>query len=452
LGTFSDITDRLRIEDRLRKSAESDSLTGLVNRHLFQERLQQAFSSTCFNKNLVTVFFMDLDGFKDVNDSLGHGVGDQLLCQVSERLLNAVRKDDVVARYGGDEFVVLLSTKDEESSVNKLASRIIEVIAKPYNIYEKDIYITASLGVAHGRHGESSPEELLKQADAALYQAKGLGKNNFQLFNNELDKEASDRLYLMNQLRSALLEERFYLVYQPQALVEDQQVIGFEALIRCKDEQSETIYPNDFIPLLEDSGLILEVGAWVIDEACRQMSLWQSQGIFPDNGYMSINVSPKQMLDESLIPSIVSACDKYQINSEQLIIEITESVIIDKPERVQTVMEQMRSIGVKLALDDFGTGYSSLSYLQRYPFNHIKIDRSFISNLLTDENDSKITKAIISLAQSLDFKITAEGVQDLETLNLLKEWGSDYYQGYYLAKPELCDEAEKYTHKITVIH
>jgi len=446
LGTFTDITDRLRIEDRLRQSAEYDSLTGLANRQLFQERLEQAFSSTCFNKDLVTVFFLDLDGFKDINDSLGHGVGDQLLCQVSERLLNAVRKDDVVARFGGDEFVVLLSTKGGGSDVNRLASRIIEVVAKPYKIYENDIYITASLGVAHGRHVESSPDDILKQADAALYQAKGLGKNNFQLFNNELDKEANDRIYLMNQLRSALLDDRFYLVYQPQALVNGQKVIGFEALIRCTDEQGGTIYPNDFIPLLEDSGLILEVGSWVIEEACRQMSLWQAQGVFPDEGFMSINVSPKQMLDESLIPTIVSTCDKYQINPEQLIIEITESVIIDKPERVQTVMEQMKSIDIKLALDDFGTGYSSLSYLQRYPFNHIKIDRSFISNLLTDENDAKITKAIISLAQSLDFKITAEGVQDLETLNLLKECGSDYFQGYYLAKPELSDEAIKYAH------
>lgn len=441
LGTFADITERLVHQERLRHVAEYDTLTGLANRNLFQDRLQQAFYASERDDSEVTVFFMDLDGFKDINDSLGHDTGDKLLQQVAERVLNTLRRNDTVARFGGDEFVVLLSHHDKESDVAGVATKIIEVIAQPFVIDGHNIYVTASIGIASGTSLNSSSEQILKQADAALYLAKAEGKNNFQLFNDELDREAKNRIHLANQLRIALQQEQFYLVYQPQAHIHDQRVIGFEALLRFKDDENNTVLPNDFIHILEESGMIIEVGKWVIEEACKQLRHWKNQKIFPEAGFLSINVSPKQLLDESILSVIINACNRYQIEPEQLVIEITESVLIDKPHRVQKAMSMLKDIGVKLALDDFGTGYSSLSYLQRYPFDHIKIDKSFVADLLTDENDAKITKAIIALAQSLSLEITAEGVTNLESLNILKNYGADYFQGYFLGKAEEANKA-----------
>ena len=434
LGTFADITERLLHQERLRHVAEYDALTGLANRNLFQDRLQQAFYNSDRDGLEVTVFFLDLDGFKDINDSLGHDAGDKLLQQVAERLLNALRKNDTVARFGGDEFVVLLSNTEKSNDKANVATKVIESIAEPYVIDNHDIFVTASIGIATGSHSDNSPEQILKQADAALYLAKAEGKNNFQLFNDDLDKEAKSRIQLANQLRTALKKERFFLVYQPQVVVSDQQVIGFEALLRFQDDHGDTVMPDDFIPILEESGMIIEVGKWIIEEACKQLRLWINAGEFPANGFLSINVSPKQLLDESTLSTIINASNKYQVNPEQLVIEITESVIIDKPNKVHKAMALLKSIGVKLALDDFGTGYSSLSYLQRYPFDHIKIDKSFVADLLTDENDAKITKAIIVLAQSLGLKITAEGVADAQSLDMLRSYGADYCQGYFLGK------------------
>ncbi len=440
LATVADITERLVHQERLRHVAEYDGLTGLANRNLFQDRLQQAFYASERDGSTITVFFLDLDGFKDVNDSLGHDAGDKLLQQVAERLLNTLRRNDTVARFGGDEFVILLSTTEKENNVAGVASKVIESIAKPYIVDHHDIYVTASIGIATGSGMDSSPEQILKHADAALYLAKAEGKNNFQLFNDELDKKAKCRIQLANQLRIALQKDKYFLVYQPQALINNQELVGFEALLRFKDDQGTVIAPNDFIPILEETGMIIEVGKWVLEEACKQLRLWQNQGLFPENGFLSINVSPKQLLDEAIISVILNACNKYQVNPQQLVIEITETVIIDMPLKVQRAMSLLKDIGVKLALDDFGTGYSSLTYLQRYPFDHIKIDKSFVANLLTDKNTAKITKAIIALAQSLGLKITAEGVTDPESLNLLKDYGADHYQGYFLGRPAKAED------------
>lgn len=443
LATFADITERLVHQERLRHVAEYDGLTGLANRNLLQDRLQQAFYSSQRDNVDVTIFFMDLDGFKDINDSLGHDTGDKLLQQVAGRLLNSLRRNDTVARFGGDEFVILLAHHDKELDVANVAAKMIESVAQPYLIDEHDIYVTASIGIATGNNENSSSEQILKQADAALYLAKAEGKNNFQLFNDELDKKAKNRIHLAKQLRIALQKKNFFLVYQPQAKIQDQSIVGFEALLRFKDEQNKTILPGEFIPILEESGMIIDVGKWIIEEACKQLRTWQDQGLFPEKGFLSINVSPKQLLDESILSVIINACNKYEIKPQNLLIEITESVLIDKPYKVQKAMSMLKNIGVKLALDDFGTGYSSLTYLQRYPFDHIKIDKSFVADLLTDENDAKITKAIIALAQSLSLKITAEGVADLDSLNILKNYGADYFQGYFLGKAEEADKAIK---------
>jgi len=440
LGTFADITERLLHQERLRHVAEYDSLTGLANRNLFQDRLQQAFYSSERSGSEVIVFFLDLDGFKDVNDSLGHPIGDSLLQQVSDRLLNVLKKNDTVGRFGGDEFVVLLSLTESKEDVTHIAKKVVDAIAEPFKINEHDIYITASVGIAMGTMPDSSPEQLLKHADAALYIAKNEGKNNFQLFNQQLDNKGKKRIALANQLRFGLKNNHFFLVFQPQAEIANQKLIGFEALLRFRGKNG-VVLPEDFIPILEETGMIIEVGKWIMEEACKQLRTWLNQSLFPEDGFLSINVSPKQLLDESIVPDIFNACQKYQIAPQQLVIELTETVIIDKPKKIKHTMESLKRIGVKLALDDFGTGYSSLSYLQRYPFDHIKIDKSFVADLLIDQNDAKITKAIIALAQSLGLKVTAEGVADIASLNKLKEYGADYYQGYFLSEPMAADHA-----------
>ena len=455
LATIADITERLLHQERLRHVAEYDNLTGLANRNLLQDRLKQAFYTAEREDAEVVLMFLDLDGFKDVNDSLGHGAGDLLLRQVAERLGNTLRRNDTVARFGGDEFVVLLSVKDQQDPC-LVAEKLIATISEPYFISDQEVQVTTSIGVARGKTHKTTPEKMLKQADAALYLAKKEGKNNYQCFSESLDKQEQQRIQLGQQLRSAMQKERFFLVYQPQASVADGSVVGYEALLRFTNDAGDIVSPQQFIPLLEDSGKIIEVGRWIIDEACKQLHLWQATGSFPENGFLSINVSPKQLLEESIISVILNACNKYQIQPQQLVVEITETAIIEKPQKVQKALQELKSIGVTLALDDFGTGYSSLSYLQNYPFDHIKIDRSFVADLLSDENDAKITKAMIALASSLGLKITAEGVADAQSLEVLKAYGANYYQGFFLGRPELARDAIQIAQKprnvIPILH
>jgi len=435
LGTFQDVTERLVHQEKLRHIAEYDALTGLANRSLFQNRLEQAFYRSERDNTQISILFLDLDGFKDINDTLGHDIGDLLLQQVAERLLNVLRRNDTVARFGGDEFVILLGDNEQANEINRVASKIIDIIAEPYQLDNNEAFVTISIGVANGTFISSSPKQILKQADAALYLAKREGKNNFQLFTTSIDSEAQQRIKLANQLRYAIANNRYQLHYQAIADIHTKNVIGFEALLRFKDNNGDTIGPTEFIPILEETGMMIDAGKWVIEETCRQLKQWQDAGGFPKNGFLSFNVSPKQLLDDSIVETIINACEMYAIEPHYLVMEITETVIISKPQKVEKVLDELKEFGIRLALDDFGTGYSSLSYLQKYPFNHIKVDRSFVEDLLTDKNDAAITKAIISLAQSLDLKVTAEGVFSDECLELLTEFGADHYQGYFLSKP-----------------
>ncbi|MBX2808393.1 MAG: EAL domain-containing protein [Cellvibrionaceae bacterium] len=443
LGTFQDVTERLISQERLRHIAEYDGLTGLANRHLFQNRLEQAFYTSERDGAIVSVLFLDLDGFKDVNDTLGHDVGDLLLQQVAERLLNALRRNDTVARFGGDEFVILLGLNENENVIASVAAKIIEAIGKPYKLNEQEVFVTVSVGIASGSHFNNSPKQILKQADAALYLAKREGKNNFQLFNAHISAQSQQRVRLANQLRYALAGNRYQLRYQPIADVATQEVIGFEALLRFVDDKGVVIAPAEFIPILEETGMMVEAGKWVIEEACKQLKQWQGNGHFPSEGFLSFNVSAKQLLDGSIVDTIINACHTYDINPHSLVMEITETVIITKSQQVEKILARLKAAGMRLAMDDFGTGYSSLSYLQKYPFDHIKVDRSFVEDLLDDENDAKITKAIISLARSLGLKVTAEGVSSHSVLERLKEFGADYCQGYFLGKPVAPKDAVK---------
>ena len=443
LGTVADITERLTYQEKLRRVAEYDALTGLANRNLFQDRLQQAFYTSERTNSQVVVMFMDLDGFKDVNDSLGHDSGDTLLKLVASRLLNELRSGDTVARFGGDEFVILLSDDNSDQYSDAIAAKIVNAIGKPYPIDGQDVFVTASVGIASGNHSDCSPEQILKQADAALYLAKGEGKNNFQVFNDALDQESKARIKLLNLLRVATQLKSFDIAYQPQANTKDKTVVGVEALLRYTDPSGNEIPISEIIPLLEESGLIIEVGKWVISQACKQHRSWLKAGVFSNVCTLSINVSPKQLLDESTIEAIIDSCQRYEL-SGRLIVEITESVLIDKPNKVKVALEKLKSAGITIALDDFGTGYSSLTYLQRYPFDHIKIDKSFVIDVADDESNAKITVAIITLAKSLGLKITAEGVSNAKSLAMLEYAGADFYQGFYLGKPMLPSQVENH--------
>lgn len=441
LATFADITERLLHEEKLRQLAEYDSLTGLTNRRLFQDRLQQAFYASERDGSVISIFFLDLDGFKDINDSLGHDAGDKLLEEVAQRLLDTLRRNDTVARFGGDEFVVLLGASEEKVDSMHVAQKILNVIAKPYEIFDQEVFITVSIGIAEGAHGTSSPNNLMKQADTALYLAKGEGKNNIQVFNKKLEEEAQTRVTLVNQLRQALKRNQFRLFFQPVADVKSQEVVGFEALLRFQDHNHQLVEPDVFIPILEDTGMIIDVGKWVIDRVCQQLHTWQSQSLFPEHGFLAFNVSPKQLLDDSIVDTILQACNRYHVNPHNLIMEVTETVIISQSNKVDKVLRDIKAIGLRLALDDFGTGYSSLSYLQKYPFDHIKVDKSFVDDLSPDSNDIEITRSIIALARSLKLKVTAEGVESAESLAVLSELGADFYQGYLLGKPAGVDDA-----------
>lgn len=435
LGTCHDVTERYINQEKLRHIAEYDNLTGLANRMLFLDRLQQAFFRSERDKSIVTVFFLDLDGFKDVNDTLGHDVGDMLLQKVAERLINTLRKNDTVARFGGDEFVVMLGHEEHLTELIVVAEKVIKCIAEPYVVEGHEIFITTSLGIAQGNNEQSSPDIILKNADFALYNAKKEGKNKYQVFNKALEIGSQQRVRLLNDLRTGLCRERFELHFEPICDGASLQIIGFEALLRFTDKEDNLIQPDDFIPLLEESNLIVEIGKWVITETCKHLANWQQAGVFPADGFVSFNVSANQMLDPELVPHISYTCEHYNINPTHLVMEMTESVIINKTWKVINLLNKLRQLGVRLALDDFGTGYSSLSYLQNLPFNILKIDKSFIDDWTDNSNDTKIVKAIIALANSLELMIIAEGVENVHAQKHVISLGAHLFQGYYVSKP-----------------
>ncbi len=435
LLTFTDITDAQKTTAQLTNVAHYDGLTGLANRLLFQDRVEQAFIVSEREGSQVCLFFLDLDGFKQVNDEHGHDSGDVILKLVAQRLLDVLRRNDTIGRFGGDEFVILLGHDDHETEIVTVAEKIINILAMPYTVNQKEATLTASIGIAQGSHRNSNPKKLLKQADSALYLAKNDGKNNYKIFDEKVDAEARMRSFLINQLRRGLKQSRFSLHYQPICTIETGEIIGFEALLRFTDVNNILIMPNDFIPILEETGIIVEVGEWVIHQVCEQIANWQIRDLFPENGYVSFNVSGKQLMGASLYKVIKAALEENQIKPEHLLLEMTETILIDNGERTLTLMNDIRNLGIRMALDDFGTGYSSLSYLQAFPCDYMKIDKSFVLNLDQKPHNQKITKAIVALAKSLGIKVIAEGVEEHNCLDLLADMHADFFQGYYLSKP-----------------
>lgn len=433
LANVQDITERKKTESRLQFLANFDALTELPNRSLYLDRLKVTIENCIRYSRLAAVIFLDLDGFKAINDTLGHSAGDQLIREVGRRLRRCVRKSDTVARLGGDEFTVLLSNVSGVSNVEYVAQKIIQVVAEPMEISGQDVNITTSLGITLCPLDDNdTAETLIRQADSAMYRAKASGKNTFEFYHASLAAGELRHLELMNELKLALSRNEFELYYQPRVNLGTQKVIGAEALLRWKHPQLGFVSPVEFIPLLEANGHIKEVGAWVLSEACRQLQKWYKQG---HELRLSINVSARQFEKGIFSTQLQQHIQQLGIPPALLEIEITEGFLISQTEQAAETLNRLKAIGVKISLDDFGTGYSSLAYLKQLPIDILKIDRSFVMDMQHSSGSTAIVDAIIGLAQSLGLRVTAEGIEKESQAHYLKRRHCDEGQGYLFGKP-----------------
>lgn len=440
--SFSDITEYKAAQDRIRYLAHHDPLTDLPNRFTLIERLEQAISSARRNIEKVAVMFIDLDHFKNINDTLGHDIGDKLLVQVAQRLQSCVRNSDIVARLGGDEFVVAMAEIEDVETVFHVVDKILHNLGLPYALDGHDLRSSPSIGVAFFPEDGDSVEEVMKNADVAMYHAKSRGRNNYQFFEDAMNAASLERMELENDLRMAVEREEFLLHYQPQVNVATGQVVGVEALVRWRHPTKGLISPVTFIPIAEEAGLIQPLGEWVMRTACRQLRLWSEQGM--TEMQMCVNLSARQFHRTYLPRMVASIVVKEDIDPALLELEITESVAMGNPQETVDTMQMLRGIGVKLAIDDFGTGYSSLSYLKQFPINRLKLDRSFVKDIETDPNDAAICAATIALAHNLGLDVVAEGVETEKQHDYLKLLNCDKIQGYYFCRPMPAAEVQAY--------
>ncbi len=432
-GTAEDITDRKAAEAQVRFLAWHDALTGLPNRALFVDRLETNLAATARSQQKAAVLFLDLDRFKNINDSLGHSVGDQLLQAVAARFRESLRTVDTVARLGGDEFLALLPDIASAADAEQAARRILEAIARPFSIRNHRLACSCSIGIAlfpdHGPDGET----LIRNADAAMYSAKEMGSSRIRFFTREMSQRASRQFSLENNLRAALDTSQFSLVYQPQRNLATGAVVGMEALLRWQHPTLGPVSPDDFIPVAESSGLILPIGEWVLLTACSLLRQWQREGrpVIP----VSVNVSAVQFRHQDFCSLIRSVLRETELSPRLLELELTESVLLSNADVMTSVLEELQNMGVTLAIDDFGTGYSSLSYLRQLRASRLKIDRSFVRDLATDPDDAAITAAIIGMAKSLNMRVLAEGVETEAQVEFLRRHRCDEIQGYYFSRP-----------------
>ncbi|GMR18109.1 MAG: hypothetical protein BMS9Abin33_0512 [Gammaproteobacteria bacterium] len=438
VATGHDITKRMENEERLSYMAHHDTLTELPNRTLFMDRLRQSLAHARRYSKRVAVLFIDLDRFKNINDTLGHDIGDQMLTQLAERLGESIRQDDTVARLGGDEFAVLLSDVETEQDVSQLAQKILLGLEQPFDVGGRELFMTASIGISLFPNDGEEPGTLLKNADIAMYKAKDLGKNNYQFYSVDMGARAFQRLTMETNLRRALEREEFRLFYQPQINIETNEITGVETLIRWQHPDLGLVPPNDFIPLLEETGLITQVGYWVISTACRQMRTWHEAGL-PELT-MSVNISGRQFHARDFIEKIEAFVNESRVSPEMMEMEITESVLMENQQSTIAALEALDRIGFRIAIDDFGIGYSSLSYLRRFRIDTLKVDQSFIRDVADNPDDAAITSAIIAMAQSLKLKVIAEGVETQQQLAFLKKHDCRYMQGYLFSRPLPADE------------
>lgn len=433
IAIFSDLTARKQAEEQIYHLAHHDSLTGLVNRMALNQGLRQALHRAQLLQGALAVMFIDLDRFKDINDVFGHGIGDQLLLQAAQRLTASVRDGDLVSRLGGDEFVVVLSSVSSPESAARIAEKVREALQQPYLIEGMTLHSTPSIGLAFYPEDGDSGETLMKKADTAMYHAKALGRNNVQFYTAGMEEATRERIRLAHELRTGLELEQFELHYQPQIESRTGRCVGVEALVRWRHPERGLVLPAEFIPVAEETGVILPLGEWVLDEACRQMRAWRDQGLVDIT--MSVNLSAQQLESSLLLGFVAKTLDKHGLPGADLELEITESMLMENIDSNIGTLESLRKMGVKLAIDDFGTGYSSLSYLKRLPIDALKLDQSFVRDIETDASDVAICMSTIALAHNLGLKVVAEGVETQGQCDFLTQHRCDVLQGYLFSKP-----------------
>lgn len=438
---FRDISEEKRSKEKIQYMAYHDELTGLPNRRQLKRTLEEAISHSAQGSSQFALLFMDIDRFKIINDSLGHAYGDQFLLMVSERLHEAVTGMHVtIARLGGDEFTLICSGDSIGDTSAQIAQRLIEIIQVPYRLKDNDFYVSASIGIAiYPEHGEEA-EQLIKNADTAMYEVKRNGKNGYQFYSSQLDKRVLEKVELEAALRKAVKQNELLIHYQPQMNQRTKQIIGVEALLRWKHPERGIIAPGIFIPIAEETGLIAEIGAWVLREACLQMKRWERQ--YRWNIPVSVNLSSQQFHQEHLVRDVENILVETGLSPEFLELEITESMMMDA-NRSSQILRDLSGLGIRLSMDDFGTGYSSLSYLKMFPIHTLKIDRSFIKDITINEDARAIVATIIAMAHNLKMNVIAEGVETKEQLQLLMENGCEDIQGYYFSKPLPASEIER---------
>ncbi|WP_169333590.1 bifunctional diguanylate cyclase/phosphodiesterase [Leeia oryzae] len=443
----SDITEQKQHADHIWHLAHHDTVTGLPNRNLLQDRLMQSILQAERNHKKSALLFIDLDRFKNINDTLGHSFGDRLLKHVADRLIGCVRHADTVARIGGDEFVIVLSSLDDASGAETSALKIMEALTSTFVIDNMDLHITPSIGIAICPDDGSTVDGLMRNADTAMYFAKDSGRNNYQFFKQSMNTAATERLDMERQLRIAIKQNQFELHYQPQVDLNTGELVGMEALIRWRHPEHGLVSPLRFIPIAEETGLIVPIGEWVLREACRQSKIWQDAGLIKIP--VAVNLSARQFLKGSLVETVSGALAESRLDPDYLELEITESLLMYEVEDTIQLLSELHELGVSLAIDDFGTGYSSLSYLKRFPIDHLKVDRSFVRDVINDPDDASITSAIIAMAHNLKLQVVAEGVETEEQAKFLRQLGCEYAQGFHYSKPLSSEDMTAYMQRST---
>ncbi len=422
--------------------AYHDALTGLPNRPLFMDRLIMAVAQASRANQKLAVFFLDLDRFKDINDSLGHSTGDALLKAVAERIRRCVREGDTVARFGGDEFTLLIPRIDHIEDAAKIAQKILETLKIPFSIADHELFVTTSVGISVYPNDGGDPETLVRNADSAMYRAKDQGRDNYQLYAPAMNARALERLALENMLRKALSHRELVLFYQPLAEIKTKNIIGVEALIRWRHPELGLLSPAHFISTAEMSGLIIPIGNWVLRTACKQTKMWQKR--IESDLTVCVNLSARQFQQPNLIEEIGEVLEETDLDPQYLELEITESNAMQNAENTIYTLRELKALGVRIAMDDFGTGYSSLSYLKRFPIDTLKLDQSFVRDITTDSSDAAIATAVIAMAHSLNLKVIGEGVETEDQFAFLQKQKCDYIQGYLFSPPLAAENLEAY--------
>lgn len=430
--------ERKNVEQHLTYLAQYDKLTGLANRELFQDRLNRALIRAERNNRMVGLMFLDLDRFKEINDSLGHLAGDELLIEVSKRLGECTRETDTIARLGGDEFTVIVEGIHTANEAAAIAEKILEAMLPPFNLDGQEVFVTTSIGLTVFPTDAKDANGLLKNADTAMYRAKAQGRNKYQFYSAEMNESSHQRLRLESQLRKALQRDEFSLLYQPKIDMLTGRIIGAEALLRWHNKELGIVSPAEFIPLAEDTGLIIPIGEWVLRTACRQIREWHDQGL--PLVRIAVNLSARQFRQGNLAAMIGLILDHEGLTPDCLPLEITESLLMDDVEESSRALNELKAMGLEIYLDDFGTGYSSLSYLKKFPIDGLKIDRSFVMDIPEDADDMALAEAIVAMSHALRLNVVAEGIETKKQLVFLKELGCEEAQGYFFSKPVSAEE------------